>query len=271
MLTVVVSSVNLFMIKWSIMGQIYDPSDRLQRVHVYINTSCLHFTWKRGWSWNNCMKSSERYQAPESHPVVRGSLYWCTRSCAQLAVSKLLWDLYCRNALVGNSSPSFIFFVCVTFPLCPHPFSHPVPRFVHPSMDALCQCWLHPGGCNHIWTGSKCHQGAFSPPICISPICWQGPWRAAFSIAQASKKKKGKKTTLMLHLISPDHSWLLIGAWGGGGVGGRRGRKEVRLMEAWRQRGGMFSRRIDSRVSLRLNLPFLLRHISRHRMEKMCC
>lgn len=37
----------------------------------------------------------------------------------------------------------------------------------------------------------------------------------------------------MLHLISPDHSWLLIGAWGGGwGVGGRRGRREVRLMEA---------------------------------------
>lgn len=206
------------------------------------------FPLKKGQSWNNCMKLSELYQPPESHPVVRGSLYWCTHSCAQLAVSKLLWDLYCRNALVGNSSLSFIFFVCVKFPLCPHPFLHPVSCFVHPSMDALCQCWLHPGGCNHIWTGSKCHQGAFSTPICISPICWQGPWWAVFSIAQASKKKK--KTTLMLHLICPDHYWLHIV------VGG--------LMETWRQRGEMFSRTIDSWLSPRLNLPFLLQHIRRH-------
>lgn len=86
------------------------------RVHKHIMYAV---PLKKGRSWNNCMKSSERYQAPKSHPVVRGSLYWCTHSCAQLAVSKLLWDLYCRNALVGNSSPSFIFFVCVTFPLCP--------------------------------------------------------------------------------------------------------------------------------------------------------
>lgn len=48
-------------------------------------------------------------------------------SCAQLAVSKLLGDLYRRNALAGNSSLSFILFVCVKFPLWPHPFSHPVP------------------------------------------------------------------------------------------------------------------------------------------------
>jgi len=55
-------------------------------------------------------------------------------SSAQIAVGKLLWDLYCRNALAGNSSLSFILFVCVKFPLWPHPFSHLVPRFVHPSM-----------------------------------------------------------------------------------------------------------------------------------------
>lgn len=81
--------------------------------------------------------------------------------CAQLAVSKLLWDLYCRNALAGNSSLSFILFVCVKFPLWPHPFSHPVPGFVHPSMGALCQCWLHPGGCNHIRARARLPPGSF--------------------------------------------------------------------------------------------------------------
>lgn len=129
------------------------------------------FPLKRGQSRHNCMKSSKLYQRPESHSVAKGITRWCTYSCARLAVSKLLWDLYSRNALVGNSSLSFIFFVCFKFPLCPHLFSHPVPCFVHLSVDTLCQCWLHPGGCNHIWTGSKCHRGAFSPPICISPIC----------------------------------------------------------------------------------------------------
>lgn len=44
----------------------------------------------------------------------------------------------------SNSSLSFILFVCVKFPLCPHPFSHPVACFVHPSIPSLCQCWLHP-------------------------------------------------------------------------------------------------------------------------------
>lgn len=149
-------------------------------------------------------------------------LYWCTHSShAQLAVSKLLWDLYCRNALAGNSSLSFILFVCVKFPLWLHPFSHPVPGFVHPSMGALCQCWLHPGGCNHIRAGPECHRGAFSPPICISPICWRGPWRVVFSIAQASKK------TLMLHLISSEHSWPRM-AKGEGAVVIERGRKAKR-------------------------------------------
>lgn len=70
------------------------------------------------------MNSIELYQAPESHPVVRGSTRRCTHSCAQLAVSKLLWDLYCRNALVGNSSLSFIFFVCIKFPTLPPIHSH---------------------------------------------------------------------------------------------------------------------------------------------------
>lgn len=166
---------------------------------------------KNGKFWNNCMKLSELYQLPKSHPVVRGSTRWGTHSCAQLAVSKLLWDLYCRNALVGNSSPSFIFFVCIRFPLCPHPFSHPVPRFVHPSVDAFCQCWLHPGGCNHIWTGSKCHRGAFSPPICISPICWQGPWGLCFRLHRQAKEPKTKAA---LHFSRP---LLAPPGWGRGG------------------------------------------------------
>lgn len=148
------------------------------------------FSVKKGQSWNNCTKSSELYQLLESHPVVTGSTRRCTHSCSQLAVRKLLWDLYCWNALVGNSSPSFIFFVCVKFPLCPRPFSHPVFPFVHPSVDALCQCWLHPGGCNHIWTVSKCHRGAFSPLICISPICWQGPWGLCFLLHRQAKEPK---------------------------------------------------------------------------------
>lgn len=52
----------------------------------------------------------------------------------QVAVSKLLWEL--RAAILQQAIPlSFILFVCVKFPLCPHPFSHPVASsFVHPSI-----------------------------------------------------------------------------------------------------------------------------------------
>lgn len=179
-------------------------------IHAYVfmneHLGCmqyiLHVYVKNRQSKNNRVKPGSLYQLNKSQSRCWVHLYRCKQSsCAQLAVSKLLWDLYCRNALAGNSSLSFILFVCVKFPLWPHPFSHPVPGFVHPSMGTLCQCWLHPGDCNHIRAGPNCHWGAFSPPICISPICWRSPWRAVFSIAQASKK------TLMLHLISSDHSW----------------------------------------------------------------
>lgn len=83
----------------------------------------------------------------KSHSCCQVQLNRCKQpSCAQLAVGKLLWDLYCRNALAGNSSLSFILFVCVKFPPWPHPFSHPVPGFVHPStgrtLSVLTSSWL---------------------------------------------------------------------------------------------------------------------------------
>lgn len=89
-------------------------------------------------------------------------------SCVLLAVSKLLVGSNCRNTLAGNSSLSFILFVCVKFPLCPHPSSHPFPSSVHPSIHTLCQYWLHPGSHNHIPAIPKRHRGAIRLPS-VSP------------------------------------------------------------------------------------------------------
>lgn len=96
----------------------------------------------------------------------------------------------------GNSSLSFILFVCVKIPLCPHPFSHPVPCFVHPSIRSLCQCWLHPSSHNHIVAIAR-PQGTPSPPHAFArshlplPDCdllMEGPAGClSFSIALASK------------------------------------------------------------------------------------
>lgn len=149
------------------------------------------FPLKKGQSWNNCMKSSEFPSTAWKPSSCQGggTRRW-THSCAQLAVTKLLWDLYCRNALVGNSSPSFIFFVCVKFPLCPHPFSHPAPRLsIHQ--------WTHYVSADFVLAaaitseqGPRNRRGAFSPPICISPICWQGPRGLCFRLHRQAKQSK---------------------------------------------------------------------------------
>lgn len=69
---------------------------------------------------------------------------------AQLAESKLLWDLCSGKALAGNSSLSFILFVCVKFLLWPYPYAHPAAVLSIHQRATLCQHWLHPGGRNHI-------------------------------------------------------------------------------------------------------------------------
>lgn len=155
------------------------------------------------------MNSSELYQAPESHPVVRGSTGRCTHSCAQLAVSKLLWDLFCRNALVGNSSLSFIFFVCIKFPLCP-------PSILTSSFP-LCPSisWTHFVSADFILAAAiTSEQGPsatgelFHLPSASPQSADRAPEGCVFYCI--GKQKKPRR---MLSLISPDPSdlsWLLL-------------------------------------------------------------
>lgn len=114
------------------------------------------------------------------------TIFGCSLSSKQIAVGA-----EGGHTWAGNSSLSFILFVCVKFPLCPHPFSHPVPCFVHPSIPSLCQCWLHPSSHNHIAAIVRprgtppCPQ---PPPLPHCDLLTESPAGClSFSIAQASK------------------------------------------------------------------------------------
>lgn len=66
-------------------------------------------------------------------------------------LSKLLWELCCRNALAHNSSPSFILFVRVNFPLWP-PSILTSSSWLCPSISGphfVSADFILPGGCNH--------------------------------------------------------------------------------------------------------------------------
>lgn len=91
------------------------------------------------------------------------TIFGCSLSSKQIALGAKGGHTW-----AGNSSLSFILFVCVKFPLCPHPFSHPVPCFVHPSIPSLCQCWLHPSSHNHIVAIAR-PRGTSPPPKCLQP------------------------------------------------------------------------------------------------------
>lgn len=110
------------------------------------------------------------------------TIFGCSLSSKQIALGAKGGHTW-----AGNSSLSFILFVCVKIPLCPHPFSHPVPCFVHPSIRSLCQCWLHPSSHNHIVAIAR-PQGTPPPhtltsshllPCSQAAICWQRALQAA--------------------------------------------------------------------------------------------
>lgn len=161
----------------------------------------------------------------------------------------------CWNTLAGNSSLSFILFVCVKFPLCPHPFSHPVPSFVHPSIHTLCQCWLHPGSHNHI-PARLLPPGSFSPPICVSLLCWRRPCRLSLSIAQASKTTNTEPDSYRaaFHLSYREE---------------QRKRQTDRGGGREREMFAEFSKTIRPLVRLRLNSSSALQNINRNHKEKM--
>lgn len=117
-------------------------------------------------------------------------------------------------------------FACVKLPPLPHPSFHPVYSSVHLSIPALCQNPLHPHCCNNkrekarhracvkerckyqgnrfrgtkgvkrggqpwllnrLLPPSSRHWGDFHLPSASVLICWQRPWQASPSIAQASR------------------------------------------------------------------------------------
>lgn len=129
-------------------------------------------------------------------PAKMQTILGCSLSSKQIALGAKGGHTW-----AGNSSLSFILFVCVKFPLCPHPFSHPVPCFVHPSIPSLCQCWLHPSSHNHIAAIAR-PQGTPPPrmPTATSRfqtvICWRRAQPAACRLLLHRPAK-----TLILNLI----------------------------------------------------------------------
>lgn len=103
---------------------------------TYCKSSAVPFEWHE---WRQSERLKEKNPGSQGLelplPQLAGksakmqTISGCSLSSKQIAVGAKG-----RQTWAGNSSLSFILFVCVKIPLCPHPFSHPVPALsIHQS------------------------------------------------------------------------------------------------------------------------------------------